>query len=91
MSNQPEPFEIKPLDEDKWSVNMEGNWHDVQTKEEAEILSQFPIEFWKNHDDNPGEPDENLVKKIIDICEKYRIAYQVVEQFRHWYKVRLQR
>jgi hypothetical protein len=73
VDERKDAFLIKKMGENSWEVDMEGNKVIVATKSDAELVALIPVEINKTYSNTPGNPDISIVKKIIEVCDIYRI------------------
>lgn len=79
-------FLIKKIGEDCWQVDMEGNKVNVATKGDAELIALIPVEINKTYCNTPGSPDISRVKKIVEVCDSYRLNNFAIRRLKAWLK-----
>jgi len=86
VDEQKNAFLIKKIREDCWEIDMEGNKVNVANKSEAKLISLIPVEFYKTYSDSQENPDISIIKKIIEVCDTYRINTFATRRLKAWLK-----
>lgn len=78
------PFPIEPTSNGMFAVNLDGNIVNVQTRPEAELLASLSVEHSKMFTDIAGKPNEDRVRKIVQICKAYNYSSAAQRQLDSW-------
>jgi hypothetical protein len=75
---------IKKNSDGTFSVNMFDEIFCVDTEEEAKWLLMLPEEY--NNIFSPKSPNVENTKKVISVCDEYRINCPAVRKLKSWLK-----
>ncbi|MGA2092008.1 MAG: hypothetical protein ABSH16_01185 [Sedimentisphaerales bacterium] len=69
-----------------FSVNMFGKIFCVDTEEEAKGLLILPEEYNSIFPNSPKSPNVENIKKVISVCDEYKINCFAVRKLKNWLK-----
>ena len=81
-SIEKEGFAIEENSDGSFFVKMDGKNFRVETKEEARCLSMLPVELNNTLTSTLENPNVELIKKIITLCDEYDIYSLAVRRLK---------